>query len=75
MSTSYALRTISNDHYEIVEKKPGKPLTIHSSYDTSWEAEDALDKLRENERDLHKKPSQAELIDWLSDTFQKIKYN
>jgi hypothetical protein len=73
MRTIYSLRTVSNDHHEILEKKPGKPLTIHSTYDNSWEAEDALDELRDKEKELHSKPSQAELIDWLSDTFQKLK--
>lgn len=73
MKTTYTLRTVSNNHYEILEKKLGKPLTIHSSYDNLLEAEDALDDLRDKEEELHKKPSQAELMDWLSDTFLKLR--
>lgn len=70
--TTYSL-VVSKKQYQILEKKLGQPLTIHSTYVNSWEAEDALAELRDKEKELHKKPFAEELMDWLSDIFQKLK--
>lgn len=63
----YAIKRQNDGSYVILQKDLNNGrLTIHSSYDTYEDADDEL-------KDLHQKPSQAQVMKFMNDLKDSIK--